>query len=249
MLKEKIQDGRLTSCFRKVSQYETVCFLITGYNQVITSMNRAIPIAIALYRYCCVFHDATLRDPSKKQIFQQSLLSLIIGIPIFSLVTFARFPTAFQRFLECSGKEEVFKYDLDDFYHVKSLGPLTNLETFSISRYFHAKLQVPQIKMFKSLLPRIMLQSVYLLYIFVVPFCYTRIYIFRRNHIKPGSGKRHQERVEIQRRRNHVTFSYNMIIWIIEATCTIIVGLREMQTLEVQFCFILGSGNWSVSQK
>ena len=120
---------------RKIFQNETVCFAITGYNQFMSSMNRAIPVAIAIYRYFCVFHDSTIRDPRSKRSLQQSLLSFIFGIPIFSFITFARFPVAFQRFLECSGKEEVFKYDLHDFYNDKSIGPLTNFETFSISRW------------------------------------------------------------------------------------------------------------------
>ena len=63
----------------------------------------------------------------------------------------------------------------------------------------------------------------YCLYICIVPFCYTRVYIFRKNHVKPGAGKNHEEQVKVRRRRNHVTFSSNMAVWLIEAFSTIIV--------------------------
>ena len=202
-----------------------------------SSMNRAIPIAISIYRYFCVFHDSTLRDPRQKRNLQQSLLALIIGIPIFSFVTFARFPTAFQRFLECSGKEEVFKYDLTDFYNVKSAGALTNLEMFSVSRYILSRTIFFESNQIIYYLHRILLTIIYTLYIFVVPFCYIRVYIFRRNHVSPGTGKSHQDRVEHQRKRNHVTFSYNMVIWLIEVVSTIIVGLSlEFGYLKHFYC-------------
>ena len=54
---------------------------------------------------------------------------------LFSVLIFASYPEDYQRFLECSGREEVFKYDLDDFYHLQSIGPVTKMEPFSSSRY------------------------------------------------------------------------------------------------------------------
>ena len=66
----------------------------------------------------------------------------------------------------------------------------------------------------------------YFAYMIIVPYCYIRIFIFRRNHVRPGDGKVHQEKVEQRKRRNHVTFTCNMIVWLIQATCSLLVSIN-----------------------
>ena len=120
---------------RKVSLNESFCLFVTGYNQFILSMNRAIPICISVYRYCCVFHDATLRDEPRKKKIQQQLLIFIIISSLVNSSTVLMCPNSFQRYLECVGREEAFKYNLVDFYSQKPSGPLTNMKLFSVSRF------------------------------------------------------------------------------------------------------------------
>ena len=120
---------------RKVSLNESFCLFVTGYNQFILSMNRAIPICISVYRYCCVFHDATLRDEPRKKKIQHQLLIFIIISSLVNSSTVLMCPNSFQRYLECVGREEAFKYNLVDFYSHKPSGPLTNMKLFSVSRF------------------------------------------------------------------------------------------------------------------
>ena len=68
---------------------------------------------------------------------------------------------------------------------------------------------------------RIIIQISYGIYISIIPYCYTRIYIFRKNLVMPGNGKKHEEQVKMRRRRNHVTFTSNMAVWLIEAFTTV----------------------------
>ena len=60
-------------------------------------------------------------------------------------------------------------------------------------------------------------------YIIIVPFCYTKIFIFRRNHVMPGQGKHHEEQVKKRRKRNNVTYGSNMSVWVVEATSSVLV--------------------------
>ena len=70
---------------------------------------------------------------------------------------------------------------------------------------------------------RLLMFVSYTSYILIVPFCYTRIYIFRKNHVMPGQGKHHEEQVKRRRKRNNVTYVSNMMVWCVEAFSTILV--------------------------
>ena len=63
----------------------------------------------------------------------------------------------------------------------------------------------------------------YLSFIIIVPFCYIKIYRYRRNLVVPGLGQRTAETTKFRKSRNIVTFSYNITIWIVEAVSTFIV--------------------------
>ena len=71
---------------------------------------------------------------------------------------------------------------------------------------------------------RWLLWFLYCCYILTVPFCYIRIFVWRKFQKFPGSGKFQEEEILRRRKRNVVTFSYNMIIWLVEAICTFLVG-------------------------
>ena len=64
----------------------------------------------------------------------------------------------------------------------------------------------------------------YNFFIVIVPYCYVNIYYFRKNLKIPGTDK---NVVEKRKKRNIVTFSYNMLVWIIEALLTIIVRIAS----------------------
>ena len=115
----------------------------------------------------------------------------------------------------------LLRYNLEDFYQTKFIGPLTNMNIASLSRYFY----INDIQWSVIAFTRIMLLFFYFAYIIVVPYCYLRIYLFRRKHKMPGEPSKAQQAVLDQRRkRNHVTFLSNMIIWLIETICSVIVG-------------------------
>ena len=71
---------------------------------------------------------------------------------------------------------------------------------------------------------RWLLWSTYCGYILVVPFCYTRIFIFRKFYKHPGSDKHQEDNLRQRRRRNVVSFSCNMAIWGVEALATCVVS-------------------------
>ena len=105
-----------------------------AYYIAMTSMNRGIPIAIAVYRYCCVFHDHMIQNQTKKHAIQNLLIwfiALNVGLNVYIYFTI---PGSFQRYVICMGREEVYEFDVNDFYIKKSFGPLTNLPLSSLSR-------------------------------------------------------------------------------------------------------------------
>ena len=54
-------------------------------------------------------------------------------------------------------------------------------------------------------------------YMIIVPYCYIRIFLFRKNRVAPGEKTMVVKREEIRKRkRNAVTFKYNISIWILE---------------------------------
>ena len=98
---------------------------------------------------------------------------------------------------------------------------------------------------------RLLMYLSYSLYIFIVPFCYTRIFIFRKNHVMPGSGKHHEEQVKQRRKRNNVTYSSNMLVWLVEALSTSVVWMIELFHSQNKpiIWFVLGHGTEFLSEK
>ena len=109
---------------RRVVGDETICTIEVAYTLTMTSMNRAIPVAIAVFRYCCVFHDNIIKNPGKKWHLQNILIWLIV-IPVGLVVNkSSRDTEAFPRYYECMGREESSSYNLYDFYLEKDFGLL-----------------------------------------------------------------------------------------------------------------------------
>ena len=94
------------------------------------TMNRGIPFAIAVFRYCCVFHDSPFRDQRKKMAIQAILMGFIAFSVVINLLIFIADPHAFQRFEVCIGREEAYEYNLEDFYFEKALGSATNVPLY-----------------------------------------------------------------------------------------------------------------------
>ena len=80
------------------------------------------------------------------------------------------------------------------------------------------------LKIFLICICRWLLVFQYNFFIVIVPYCYVNIYYFRKNLKIPGTDK---NVVEKRKKRNIVTFSYNMLVWIIEALLTIIVRIAS----------------------
>ena len=63
---------------------------------------------------------------------------------------------------------------------------------------------------------RWLVYTLYFSYIIIVPFCYIKIFRYRKNLTIPGSGQTQKEMTKFRKSRNIVTFSYNITIWILE---------------------------------
>ena len=63
----------------KIADIEEVCLVEAGYAYLMTSMNRAIPVAISVYRYCLVFHPYFFMTPKPKKILGILLFFYIMG--------------------------------------------------------------------------------------------------------------------------------------------------------------------------
>ena len=57
----------------------------------------------------------------------------------------------------------------------------------------------------------------------IVPYCYVKIYFKRKNQKVPGLNK--EKETLRRRKRNAVTFKYNMIIWLMEL-CSVLVSIN-----------------------
>ena len=89
----------------RTSEFAEICLLQTGYNAFLTTLNRSIPMAIAIYRYitiiisiiiiiiiiiiiryCCVFYNNWLLDTSNKKRLENGILMYLIGEILCSLL-------------------------------------------------------------------------------------------------------------------------------------------------------------------
>ena len=82
--------------FRKTSDSEILCLVETCYNALMTSLNRGIPVTIAVYRYLCVFHDTMMNDRHKKVALQNLILWFLILSAGFNGFVTLRFPSSFR---------------------------------------------------------------------------------------------------------------------------------------------------------
>ena len=70
---------------------------------------------------------------------------------------------------------------------------------------------------------RWLVYTLYFSFIVIVPFCYIKIFQYRKNLTIPGSGQTQKEMTKFRKSRNIVTFSYNITIWIFETLSAILV--------------------------
>ena len=70
---------------------------------------------------------------------------------------------------------------------------------------------------------RWLVYTLYFSFIVIVPFCYIKIFQYRKNLTIPGSGQTQKEMTKFRKSRNIVTFSYNITIWILETLSAILV--------------------------
>ena len=100
-----------------------------------------------------------------------------------------------RRYNICMGREEAYLYKDLDFLDNLWKGPLSGVsKTDTIFSWT--------------------LNLLYCSYTVIVPCCYVNIYRFRKNMVVPGQN---QEKLqETRRKKNIVTFWYNMTIWMAE---------------------------------
>lgn len=127
------------------------------------------------------------------------------------------------------GREEAYKFNLENFYEEIYPGPISNVSPSHPMRYkllCHAKHSL-------VIYIRWLLWSTYCGYILVVPFCYIRIFIYRKFYKHPGSEKHQEDNLRQRRRRNVVSFSCNMAIWAVEALATCVVSEKTQHQIDM----------------
>ena len=50
-----------------------------AYNVFLTSANRSVPVAIAVYRYCCVFHSNWLLSAVNRKNLEMMIIAYMAG--------------------------------------------------------------------------------------------------------------------------------------------------------------------------
>ena len=58
---------------------ESLCLLEATYNVFLISANRSVPVAIAVYRYCCVFHSNWLLSAVNRKNLEMMIIAYMAG--------------------------------------------------------------------------------------------------------------------------------------------------------------------------
>ena len=136
------------------------------------------------------------------------------------------FPENVKSYNVCMGKVENYFFNINNFYEEAPTGPLTNVPWTNPYRFKLFWENFWEIKILKYLtFCRWLLGILYNSFIIIVPYCYVKIYYFRKNLKTPGTRTGSVDKdMEKRKKRNIVTFSYNMLVWIIEALFAVIVS-------------------------
>ena len=110
-------------------------------------------------------------------------------------------------------------------WHVPTSNSMSSKVCFFLVKYF--------------VLFRWLMAVFYLSFLIIVPFCYIKIFRYRRNQIVPGVGQRIAEATKFRKSRNIVTFSYNITIWSVEAVSTFIVIFLYNPSLLIILNFLM----------
>ena len=100
------------------------------------------------------------------------------------------------------GKEEGYFYNIPSFLEEPLGGPLTKLPIWNPFR--------------------LVMIIFYNVYLFVVPFAYIKIFMFRKNNMNTKISEEHRL---FWKRRNIVSTWYNMAVWLAEGVFTILVSV------------------------
>ena len=115
------------------------------YDYTVASLNRAVPVVIAVYRYLHVFSGNQFMDKHHKKKVQMYLLAYALGkitmnqwlrvfryifsgSSLFNGILVVLFPGNNRRYMFCTGSQESFLFNSSNFYQTTSgSGPLTSL--------------------------------------------------------------------------------------------------------------------------
>jgi len=147
--------------FSRISEQTLLCLVEGAYITFMTTINRCIPVAIAIYRYCCVFYSTWLLSPFNRRSLERLIYIYLTVSPVVSTYLIMRDPYYLEnrRYNICMGKEEAYLYKDLDFLNEKHLGPLSGISMKDPSRWI--------------------INLLYFTYIILVPYCYIKIFRFR----------------------------------------------------------------------
>ena len=204
--------------FRPVLNNSLICTIWVGYTHFFLTLNRCLPVVIAIFRYVYVFHwNLVVSEYQKAALRKKCYIYLFlpsIMVAGFSIIL----PRTTKHYNRCMGKEEQYFFNIPFFLEETAGGPLYKLPLWHPFRLIALFL--------------------FDINLFIVPYAYIKIFNFRKNL------RMIQHHGPHWKRRNIVSTGYNMAIWLVEGFISIAVrniSLRQrivFQNTTYIFCFL-----------
>ena len=156
-------------------------------------------MVISVFRYVYIFHWASVLSDTQKKSMEKKCLLYLFGTSIFTSVFGLIYCGSTKRYIRCMGRAEEYFFNIPFFLEDPVGGHLTILPIYHPFR--------------------LALIFLYCIYLFIVPFAYIRIYRFRKKCHENGKDKSYQKK------RNIVSFGYNMAVWLAEGVAMTFVSI------------------------
>ena len=191
--------------YRPVIRRSLVCLTAVGYTQFFLTLNRTLPVVIAVFRYIHIFHWTMVVSEEQKMNIKKKCFIFLLAPAAFVSGYSMMQPGITKHYNRCMGKEEQYFFNIPDFLDESTGGPMYSLPIWHPFR----------------LIILILFDS----YLVLVPIAYLKIFIFRKNlKIQKSNYTSHKK-------RNIVSTGYNMTVWIVEGIVSLLVSVAYYTTI------------------
>ena len=101
-----------------------LCFAMATYTIFTVTLNRSLPVIIAVYRYIYVFHWKLVLSKWQKTRVNRILTILLLVLPISCTIGHSLYIGDTYRQNICMGREEHFYYNLNDTFEQNRRGAI-----------------------------------------------------------------------------------------------------------------------------